>query len=75
MKKEEYEIKWWKKWLEADCIRREELVSKLPIINQMCEANNLPLEMKKRMFTRDLNGFFEDLENALYTKIRNDKIK
>jgi len=26
MKEEEYEIKWWKGWLEADSLKREEMV-------------------------------------------------
>jgi len=26
MKEEEYEIKWWKGWLKADSLKREEMV-------------------------------------------------
>jgi len=26
MKEEEYEIKWWKGWLEADSLKKEEMV-------------------------------------------------
>ena len=74
-KKEEYEIKWWKKWLEADMLRKEELVKKLPIIQSVWGLKDLPNGMRERTFAQTLNGMFEDLENAVYTKIHNEEKK
>ncbi|MBU4502543.1 MAG: hypothetical protein KKA79_08145 [Nanoarchaeota archaeon] len=67
-KDDEYEIKFWKDWLEADIIKKKELVEKLSLF-KMC------LEMKdnkvwRHSFATVLNGYFEDLEAALYTKMR-----
>lgn len=73
--KEEYEIKWWKDWLEADTLKREEMVSKLPIIKSIWDLKNLSEDMRKRAFTMYLNGFSEDLESAVYTKVRNEHKK
>ena len=77
MKKEdeEYEIKWWKDWLEADGIKRTELVENLPIVNEILNLNKLPEEIRKHSFALMLNSFFEDLESAVYTKISLDKRK
>ncbi len=71
--KEEYEIKWWKDWLESDILKREEMVAKLPIIQSIWDLNNLPKEMKERMFAQNLNGFFEDLESAVYVRTMDAK--
>jgi len=71
-KKEEYEIKWWKEWLEADVLKKEELVNKLPIVRSIWDLKDLPEDMRKRTFAQTLNGMFEDLENAVYTKVRNE---
>ena len=38
---EDYEIKWWKDWLEADCIQRVEMVEKLPFVNEMLNIDKL----------------------------------
>ena len=72
-KKEEYEIKWWKDWLEADMLKREELVAKLPIIKSIWDLKELPKEMRESTFAQTLNGIFEDLENAVHTKVRNEE--
>ena len=64
----EYEIEFWKDWLEADMIKKQELVEKLPFF-KMClvmEDN----KMWRHSFTTLINGYFEDLESAVYTKIR-----
>lgn len=73
--KEEYEIRWWKDWLEADSIKREEMVEKLPIVNEILNFGKLPEEIRKHAFVSMLNGFFEDLESAVYTKIRLEENK
>jgi hypothetical protein len=72
-KKEEYEIKWWKEWLEADMLKREDLVVKLPIVKSIWNLGDLPKDMRERTFAQTLNGLFEDLQNAVYTKVRNEK--
>ncbi len=71
-KKEEYEIKWWKDWLEADILKREEMVNNLPIVRTVWDLSVLSEDMKKRAFAQTLNGMFEDLKNAVYTKIHNE---
>lgn len=68
----EYEIKWWKDWLEADCLERQGLVEKLPFFRMCLQMENR--KMWKRMFSRMLNSYFEDLESAVYTKMARDKI-
>ena len=67
-KSEEFEIKFWKEWLEADLLKRGELIKKLPIVQR-------PLKIKDKKLAKDtiamlLNSYFEDLESAVYTKIR-----
>ena len=71
-RKEEYEIKWWKEWLEADGLKKEELVAKLPIIKSIWNLKNLPENTRKEIFAQTLNGMFQDLENAVNTQIRNE---
>ena len=70
--KEKFEIAWWGDWLEADMLEKEEMVNKLPIVRSIWDLKNLPEDMRKRIFAQTLNGLFEDLENAVYTKIRNE---
>lgn len=64
----EYEIKFWKDWLEADMIKKHELVKKLPFFKMCLKMENN--KMWKYAFATMLNGYFEDLESAVYTKIR-----
>ena len=73
--KEDYEIKFWKDWLEADTLKRWKLVEKLPFLRQLESNNQLPLKIRKHYLTSFLNGYFEDLEQAVYTKIRLEKEK
>lgn len=75
MKKEEYEIRWWKNWLEADCIKREEMVEKLPIVKEILSMNKIPDKIRRHSFALILNSFFEDLESAIYTRMRLEKRK
>jgi hypothetical protein len=71
--KEKYEIKWWKEWLEADMIKKEKLVAKLPIVKNIWNLKNLPEEIRIEIYAQTLNGMFQDLENAVYTKVSNEK--
>ena len=71
--KEEFEIKFWKDWLEADILERQELVRKLPIFKTCIKMKNNKLW--KDAFDTMLNGYFEDLESAVYTKIRLEEEK
>lgn len=70
-KKEEYEIRWWEDWLNADMLKKEEMVNKLPIIKNIWDLKTLPENIRMRSFAQTLNGFFQDLENAVYTKVHN----
>jgi hypothetical protein len=71
--KEKYEIEWWKEWLEADMIKKEKLVAKLPIVKNIWNLKNLPEEIRIQIYAQTLNGMFQDLENAVYTKVSNEK--
>ena len=65
------EIKFWKDWLEADYLERFELVEKLPAFEGFLPKKDN--KMERRAFALLLNSFFEDLESAVYTKIRLEK--
>jgi len=69
------EIKFWKDWLGADTLKRWKLVEKLPFLRQLKSNSKLPLKIQKHYLTSFLNSYFEDLENAVYTKIRLEKKK
>jgi hypothetical protein len=71
--KEKYEIEWWKEWLEADMIKKEKLVAKLPIVKNIWNLKNLPEEIRIQIYAQTLNGMFQDLENAVYMKVSNEK--
>jgi len=76
----DYEIKFWKDYLHSDCLGRLKLIEGLPIrkmINDLENIKNKKLKenMKSRMIAQLLNGYFEDLESAVYTKIRNESEK
>ncbi len=66
--KDDYEIKFWKDWLNADPLKRLELAKGLPIFKMSLKMKNT--KMWKRAFALLLNGYFEDLESVVYTKIR-----
>ena len=70
---ENYEIKWWKDWIESDHIERLEMTKKLPILSELYKFDKLEKDMQVHMQGMLLNGFFEDLESAIYTKIRLEK--
>ena len=73
--KEGYEIKFWKDWLEGDIEKRLKLVKNLSIIREIEKINKLPKDFREQMLVNSLNGFFEDLESAVHTKIRLGKKK
>jgi hypothetical protein len=66
----EFEIKFWKDWLYSDLIKRMDLVEKLPFVKEVVGVSKLPEKLRKRAVATMLNSFFEDLESAVYTKIR-----
>ena len=72
-KKVEFEIKFWEDWLNADLLKREEMVENLPIIKEIWGLKDMPENVRKHSFALMLNSFFEDLESAIYTKMRNSK--
>ena len=61
-----YEIPFWKEWLEADPLKRHELVEKLPFFRMCLRMENK--KFWKHSFATMLNGYFEDLESAAYIK-------
>ena len=67
MKKPKYEFKFWEKWLNAG-FRRDELVEKLPFFKMSLKMKDNKLF--RHLFATLLNGYFEDLESAVYTKVR-----
>lgn len=69
--KEKYEIKFWKDWLEADTIKRYKLVENLPLFKMCLQMKNS--DVWKSSVSTLINGYFEDLESAIYTKTRLDK--
>ncbi len=66
MEKPKYEIKFWEKWLNAG-FRRDEMVEKLPFFRMSLKMKDNKLF--RHAFATMLNGYFEDLESAVYTKI------
>ena len=69
MKKPKYEFKFWEKWLNAD-FKRVDLVKKLPLFKMSLRMKDNSLF--KHGFATMLNGYFEDLESSVYTKIGNE---
>ena len=64
--KKEPGIKFWRDWLEADLLKREEMVEKLPIMKSIWNLDKLPEKIRISAFTTILNGFFEDLEAQMH---------
>ena len=73
--KSDFEIKFWKDWLYADTLKRADLVNKIAIVRDIEMFKKLPKRFRKSYFARMLNSYFEDLESAVYTKIRLEKNK
>jgi|SRR3989338_11408325 len=70
-----YASKFWKEWLEADLLKREDLIKKLPIVKNIWDIKKLPKKIREHSFALLLLGFFEDLESAVYTKIELEENK
>ncbi len=66
----EYEIHFWEEWLHADVLDKGKLVETLPILRFAEDVKKLPKKMRPRCFAQWLNSYFEDLEWAVYIKIR-----
>ena len=66
----EYEIEWWKDWIEGDMLDRLKMVEKLPFTTTVIEFAKFDMDDKmiKSSIATYLNGFFEDLESAMYVK-------
>ena len=67
----DYEIPFWKEWLESDCLKRQRMVEKLPVLSEfidICKEKKVSNKHKKHIIGMLINGFFEDLESAIYTK-------
>ncbi|HLD38710.1 MAG TPA: hypothetical protein VJB05_00160 [archaeon] len=64
---EEYEIKFWKDWLESDTLKRLDIVKKLPLLDMCLKMKNE--KIWRESFSSLVNGYFEDLESAVYLKI------
>ncbi|MBU0760291.1 MAG: hypothetical protein KJ600_06695 [Nanoarchaeota archaeon] len=68
MKGEEYEIKFWKEWLKGNLLEKHKLVKKLPLFKTCLKMKDT--KAWKDSFDTLINGYFEDLESAVYTKVR-----
>ncbi len=68
--KEDYEIKFWKDWLGCDYLERLKLVKNLSIVREVSKLSKIPKKYSEEFFATYLNSFFEDLESAVYTKVR-----
>ncbi|MEK6936011.1 MAG: hypothetical protein AABW67_04425 [Nanoarchaeota archaeon] len=74
-KYKDYEIPFWGEWLEADCLKRSDMIEKLPVVKELSEMGKLPEKIRRHTFALMLNSFFEDLESAIYTKNSLEKSK
>ena len=72
-KRNNYKIKFWKDWLEADYLGRLKLVDKLPLFKMCLKIKNE--KMWRSAFSSLINGYFEDLKYAVDTEIRLEKIR
>ncbi|MEK6896731.1 MAG: hypothetical protein AABX12_04725 [Nanoarchaeota archaeon] len=65
----DYEIQWWKEWLDANGLKKLKMVEKLPLVQDIGKKTKTPEDMQKRIFAMQLNGYFEDLQSAMYVRI------
>jgi len=72
----QYEIPFWGEWLDADMMRRRELIEHLPIIKELCSLGNDKMSKKVKInsIALLLNSLFEDLESAVYIKISEKEV-
>ncbi|PJC45454.1 hypothetical protein CO037_01420 [Candidatus Pacearchaeota archaeon CG_4_9_14_0_2_um_filter_30_8] len=55
--------------MEGYLLKRIELVETLPIIERIHYLKEITATQGKSIIASLLNGFFEDLESAVYTKV------
>jgi len=72
-RKKDFEIKFWKDWLNADMLKRQNLVKNLLIVKKPLKTKDSKLNNNATALL--LNSYFEDLESAIYTKIRLEEEK
>jgi hypothetical protein len=70
----DYEIKFWKDYVHSDHLERLKLVEKLPLRKMLkdletIKSKKITDKMKAQMIAQLLNGYFEDLESAVYVKM------
>ena len=58
----DYEIKFWKDWLEADMLKRLNMIEKLPLFKMCLDMKDT--KMWREAFAQLINGYFEDLRDA-----------
>ncbi|MFA5888353.1 MAG: hypothetical protein WC852_06615 [Candidatus Nanoarchaeia archaeon] len=69
----EFEIPWWDDWYNADCLKKRDMVEKLPFVQEMIGLCRLPdkkfpKKHKLHTITVSLNGFFEDLASYMHER-------
>ncbi len=70
-----FEIPFWKDWIEADYFERQKLVGKLPILKIIEDSKKLPKEIGNKWIIQLISGYFDDLENAIHINIDLEKNK
>ena len=68
LNRKEFEIEWWKNWINGDALQRQELVEELPIIEDLTTLildEDLDSADKHMIISSLLNGYFEDLYNEV----------
>lgn len=71
MAKKKYEIQWWDDYHSADCLKRLDMVEKLPFVKEvisLCKYDKIPKKLRVHMVTTMLNSFFEDFESYMYER-------
>lgn len=66
------EIKWWEKWLNADHLERLEMVEKLSFVRDIKTLSGMDEKYAKNAAMLALNGFFEDMEDSMLAKMRDE---
>lgn len=62
-----HEIPWWNEWYEADCLKRKEMVEKLPVLKEMAEGHikGKDKDILQNSFYSIINNLFEDLASYM----------
>lgn len=76
--KQKFEIPWWDKWYNADLLKRQEMVAKLPLVSSMPKLLKLPekvLSQKQKilLLSTALNSYFEDLTEYMEARSLKEK--